>query len=107
MNEFDFPNFAGEANALRDKLRTVELLRKKPLFSDDIDNEPIIFYKCIYHKKIYCYDCAHNFNKKEIEYHLAPKCDNHVLTQKDCIWEKFEMDKNQKLTCSWCKEEIK
>jgi hypothetical protein len=107
MNGFDLPNFAGEANALRDKLRTVELMKKKTVFSDIDINEPITYYKCIYHKKIYCDDCTHNFGNKKLPYHLAPKCNDHILTQKDCIWEKFELDKNQKLTCSWCKEEIK
>lgn len=47
------------------------------------------FYKCVYHRSILCYNCAHNFFKSEINYRDAPKCkqnygENHI----DCIWEK-------------------
>jgi hypothetical protein len=86
----------------REKIRASN--RKSPKFEE---KEDVFYYKCIYHKTIFCYDCVTNFGKREIEYSLAPKCDKHEVPQKDCIYMKIPLEDDKSVTCIWCNKKIK
>lgn len=91
-------NFAGQTNAEREMLK--RLLEKKPepnsrkIKTDKIcswcgeEIEDNHYYVCEFHKKVFCDNCAHNFYKREINFHLAPKCDEKDKINTTCIWKK-------------------
>ena len=46
-----------------------------------------IYFKCEFHKTIFCENCAKNCYLQEIDFRKAPKC-KHNFEKKDCIFQK-------------------
>lgn len=58
-----------------------------------ITNEDVdYYYQCKFHHTIFCYTCAWNSYKEEVDSHLAPKCrQNPFKLHIDCIYDKKEI----------------
>ena len=53
---------------------------------EDKDNEQKHYFRCEKHGTVFCDNCARNFERREIEVKLAPKC--RVFKKINCVYKK-------------------
>lgn len=93
-------NFASTQLLMRKKVEKEWEEKRASNFKEDIEKDTGVncswcgerclgwFYKCIYHKKSFCKECA--LKTGDIPTKEFPKCLHNSLNKKDCIWGKIE-----------------